>query len=138
MRRYAVSGIIGAGTDEDWYRPALADHGINWAIAIAADQATNPNKRWVLAVVAGTEAQLATVDADARCALLPFGPADLDNTWMSIGTAQVRNQLANRIQQVTGVIVQRDDQRTLREIVTTVGLTVDPNFTPETLNVADI
>ncbi|HXG72833.1 MAG TPA: hypothetical protein VNJ04_19735 [Gemmatimonadaceae bacterium] len=137
MKRYVLSAILGTGTEDDSFRAAVSMHPCNWGIAIAPDHQTNPNKTWVLCIVAAAETTFSTMDASVDIDVLPFGPERLPNTWLSTGTNPQRNAFANAIRVRTGVTVTRDDPRTLGEIITAVGQAVDPNFTAANLDVVD-
>jgi hypothetical protein len=134
---YALSTIIGDGSDDNPFGPAVMDYPVNWVIAIAPDHETNTSKQWVLCVIAGTQTNLNAISADNRNYLFPFGPANLDQAWTTLGTNNQRNQWANRLSQQTGVVVTRDDPRTLREIINLVGLAVDPNFNASNMDVRE-
>jgi len=137
MKRYTLSTIIGTGLDEDSFRPAVTAYPCNWVVAIAPDHQTNPNKRWVICVVAATQATLTAMDTDPSIDVLPFGYDDLPMIWTSLGTNQQRTTWANAIRTRTGVTVSRDDPRTLRDIVQAIGSAVDSNFQSDNLNVTD-
>lgn len=138
MKRYVLCTIIGTGTEQDMIRPKVADYNVNWVIAIAPDHQTNPNKQWVICVVAGDQATIDGMATDSGVTLLPFGPADLATLWMSLGTRNVRTAIANAIKTRTGITIPRDDPRTLGEIITEIGLVVDPNFTASRLDVTEL
>lgn len=42
MRRFYTCPIIGSGTEENPYRPAIADDGIEWAAEIPTDRNGKP------------------------------------------------------------------------------------------------
>lgn len=137
MKAYVLCTIVGTGIDSDFFRPKVDDYGVNWAVAIAPDQQTNPNKQWVLCVVAGDQTVIDSMSTDSGITILPFSPADLDTLWLNLGTRNERNNLANAIKQRTGVTVETNDPRTLREIITEIGQTLSATFDPNNLDIRD-
>jgi hypothetical protein len=137
MKRYALSTIKGNGTEEDPFSPTVANYPVNWSIAIAPDHQTNPNKKWVLCVVAGTDANVLSIATDSGITLLPVGPEHLPLRWVDVGTTNQRNNLANAIKTRTGVTIARDDPRTFREIMTALGTALDPGFNVNNLDIAE-
>lgn len=68
-KRYYLSSIIGDGTDDNPYRPAIADYNVSWAGAIETD----PNGRPLHAdclVIVNTEDHVA-LRRDARIDAMP-------------------------------------------------------------------
>lgn len=137
MKSYVLCTIIGSGTFEDGFRPKVADYGVDWVVAIAPDHQTNPNKQWVLCVVAGESAVIQSMSTDSGITLLPFSPYDLDTRWLDLGNRSTRQSIANAIKTRTGVTIPRDDPRALREIVTEIGRTVDTSFHADNLDVTE-
>jgi hypothetical protein len=133
MKRYAVSKIIGDGTEENMYRPTIANYpNISYSIAIAPDQVQNESRRWVLALVIGEAAALAAADASPDVVVLPFGPEQNGSPWISMGTQQQRQVAVSAVQANTGYQINRDDPRTVGAVMTDLGRAVDANFNAET------
>lgn len=137
MKRYVLCTIVGSGTDTDMFRAKVADYDVDHVIAIAPDHQTNPNKQWVLAVVAGEQAVIDSMGTDSGITLLPFSPADLGTLWLDLGTRNERQNLSNAIKTRTGITIDKNDSRTLREIVTEIGRAVDATFDSVNLDVRE-
>ena len=139
MKRYAVSRIIGDGqSDETSFRPALAlVPMLSWGVTIAPDQFNNPNKQWVLCVIAGTQAMFDAVNAQADSAVLDFGPNERGNAWLSVGNQQYRQALVEGVKSRTGYDILRDDPRTVGEVITDLGRALDTNFHADNMDIYD-
>lgn len=144
MKAYFISNIIGDGTfneetgEDNSFRPAVAEYPVNWAGIAAFDHGKNQSKNWMLVVVAADEATLATMGNDSRMTRLVFGPADLDTQWNQIGkNPSGRNKFSAFIRSRTGVPIQPNDRRTVREVLTVIGQSIEPNFNPGGLDVAE-
>jgi hypothetical protein len=138
MRRYAVSIVIGDGTEENFFRPALSTvSGVSWGVLVAPDQQTNPNKRWVLCVISGTQPMFDQVNQQAQSAVLDFGPNENANPWISIGTQQYRQSLVSAVNSRTGYQIERDDPRTVLDVLTDLGHSLDADFNIANMNVYD-
>ena len=135
MKRYALSRLVGTGVEGDPFRPAVAKYNASWVVAVANDDSES-SRKWVLATISTDDATLTEMDSDVDIALLPFGPHELDVPWNSVGSASSRNRLTNRILQASGVVIQRDDTKTLREVITMLGQAVDENFNADNLLIA--
>lgn len=75
MKRYYISPIVGDGSEENSFRPKIADYGVNWVGSIPSDQNTGlPLFNWTLVLV---EAQNhGALIADGAIDPLPDFPLD--------------------------------------------------------------
>ncbi len=65
MKRYIVSRIIGTGTEDDPYRPKIADQGIPFTASIPCDPVTGkPTKTHAFCIAASRDFQTILRDAD--------------------------------------------------------------------------
>lgn len=137
MKRYVIGPMIGSGTEEDMYRHLACSYPYSGACgAVLTPERGNTRG---MALFIGTQAEIDTMAADARLALVPFGPADLDRLWTEVLPRNTdRQNIANRIRAASGVTIARDDTRTVREIITLVGRVYDPGFDPANLDAPDI
>ena len=92
MKRYYITKIIGDGTENNPYRPKIADAGVSWVGAIPTGADGKPLFAWafVLAATANHVTLLADTDNDGLPDLSP------DATLGSLSTL-VRTALLNRL-----------------------------------------
>ena len=93
MKRYYLSPIVGTGTEEDPYRPKIADYGVSWSCVISSDELTGQPKRpWCVAVVEA--ADHATLLADTTLDAIPNISLD---TLVSSLSKTIRDKLKTRL-----------------------------------------
>lgn len=137
MRRFALSTIFLSPDPEIGWTSPVATFPCNWKIAVSPDHRDTTGKKWVLYVVAAAPETFPSMDTHADIDILPFGPENLSQSWLSIGTSAQRNTFANAIRARTGVPITRDDPRTLGEIMAEIGYAVDPRFDPAAFDIID-
>lgn len=124
MKRYYLSDIIGDGTEENPFRPAVADLGVAWSGSIPTDPDTGkPLKTWALVIVSA--ANHAALRADNRIAALPDFP--LDGKVSAINTT-TKNGMLNALTKRgidTSFVGNADGYR---DVIRGVGRAADPVF----------
>ena len=120
MNRYYLSPIIGTGAEGDPYRPKIADYGVNWHGTIKSDADGHPEKPWCLVLVEAPDHAklLADTDLDPLPALPMDAPLALAS---DLSKSRVAAAAARR-----GIDTSR--AKTMAEMVSTVGRTLDPTF----------
>lgn len=133
MRRYYLSQIIGTGTEDDPYRPKIADLRVNHVAVIPSDPVTGkPKFAWALVIV--NTANHTALLSDGQIEALP--DLSLDAKLNSLSAA-VRNALISRLTakgiSTTGVNVNT----TYRDVVRRVGQFLRATFSENNFDVAE-
>lgn len=132
-KKYYVSDIIGDGSEENPFRPAVADHGVSWVGSIQSDPVTGRpiHADCIVLVAAQNHAQLR---ADKRITAMP--DFALDGKMSAINTA-TKNGMLNALQKrgfSTSTIGNADGYRdALRDI----GKQRDPVFDIDNFDLAE-
>lgn len=135
MKRYYLCDIIGDGTFGNFYRPKLADIGVDARVTeMQTDPATGvPTKPWCLVLVAdrnhGKLQNVPGVDP------LPDYPMDGK---VSAINAVARQAMLNRLaaRSINGNVVQTADG--YREVIRGIGRELNPLFDENNFDVADV
>lgn len=129
MKRFVVARIIGSGTEADAFRPAF--HGLvtDYSVVVGASgDLVKGAKMWCLALVAvPDQAALDSLDQAAGVITTNLGPEHLDNAWSSLPST-VRRTASQRIEQLTGYVVNRNDTRAIRAVLRDVGRSLDAGY----------
>lgn len=132
-KRYYISPIIGTGSEEDPFRPKVADYGVSWAGSIPSNPNTgHPTSPWALVIV--NAKNHAALLADGTIDALPDFP--LDGKVSSVHTA-TKNAMINKMQARgidTSFIAGTDGYR---EVIRGVGKILDPQFDENNFDVAE-
>lgn len=131
MRRYYISPIIGTGTEEDPYRPKLADGGKPWVAIIPSKSDGTPSFPWALCLVNALDHT--GILGDSNNDGLPDITLD---SQLSVLPANQRNQLINRLNQrgidMTGI----NATSTFRQLLERVGKQLDVAFRVDRFDVS--
>lgn len=132
MKRYYLCDVIGDGSEENSYRPALADYGVNHVAVIPTGPNGRPLFAWCLALVdtPGHGALLADVRLDA----LPDFPPDAKISSMHRPTKQAMTNAIQRRGVGTSFIEGADGYR---EIIRSIGRYLDTNFDENNFDVSE-
>ena len=134
MKRYYLCDIIGDGGEDNPYRPAVADHGVNYApVYPSQDPVTGQYARPHCLVLVAAPSHTA-LRGDARIDPLPDFP--LDGKVQAIETAsrqRAEQALARRGFQSSHFALKDG----YREVVRSVGRELQPGFSEDNLDVSE-
>lgn len=137
-KRFYVTKIRGDGTEDNPYRPAVADHGVNWSGSIVTDNdESSPNYGKPLyadcLVVVATDKH-AKLKADPDIDALPDYP--LDGKVSSINTATKNGMIAALKKRgfSTADVSSTDG---FRDLVQSIGRQRDPAFDVDNFDVSE-
>lgn len=131
-KRYYLCDILGDGTEENPFRPAVADHGVNWSGEVSTGDDGRPNKNFALAVVATNNH--GKLLSDSRIDPLPEFP--LDGKISAMHTA-AKNGLTTAMQKrgiPTDLLSTSDGYR---EAIRGIGRYLNPNFHENNFDVSE-
>jgi hypothetical protein len=123
MKAYYVSKIIGTGTEDDPYRPKVADHGVSWAGSILSRPDGKPLHPDCLVVVEAVNH--APLRADPDIDAMP--DASLDLKVSSINTA-TKNGMINKLRKRGFATQFIDSTDGYRDVIHGIGRQRDPDF----------
>ena len=132
-KKYYVSAIIGDGTEENPFRPAVADHGVNWAGSIQSDPVTGHPIHADCFVLVAT-ANHAKLKADAGIDAMPDFP--LDGKLSSITTA-TKNSMMNKLKARGFNVDGLGNTDGFRDVLQQIGVQRDPVFNIDNFDVAE-
>jgi hypothetical protein len=124
MKRYAISPVIGDGTEESPYR-AKVPVGLNYVSFIPAKEDGTPRWPWALVEVAGII--LTAIDNDPEIDAFPSMTMDILLTSLS-------NNIQRRIDEILvrrGVNAVFDPSTTVADLINIIGKHLDVNFSWE-------
>lgn len=130
-KRYYLTDIIGDGGPDNPYRPALAEHGVDYVAEIATGPDGRPTSSWALALVAAPNHT--PLLSDQRLDALPAFPLDAK-------VNALQTQARNRMQQALarrGIAVDVASADGYRDVVRGIGRQLNPAFSEENFDVAD-
>ena len=132
-KKYYVSAIIGDGTEENPFRPAVADHGVSWVGSIKSDPVTGHpiHADCLVLVAAQNHAQLR---GDNRITAMP--DFALDGKMSAINTV-TKNGMINALKKRgfdTSTIGNTDGYR---DALHDIGKQRDPDFNIDKFDVAE-
>lgn len=132
MKRYYICDIIGDGTEENSFRPSVADEGVSWVGPIPSDPVTGrPLSTWALVLVAAPEhGKLCN-----KPGIDPLPDFPLDGKVSAINTATknaVDAMLARR-----GIAASFGSADGYRDAVRAVGRENDPAFDENNFDIAE-
>jgi hypothetical protein len=131
MKRYYISPIIGDGTEENPFRPKVADHGVAWVGSIPSDPDTgHPLFAWTLVLV--NAINHGPLLADQTIDAMPDFP--LDGKVNAINTA-TKNAMLSKMQARginTEFIGNADGYR---DVIRGVGQKLEPTFSENNFDV---
>jgi hypothetical protein len=137
-KRYYVSKILGDGSEENPYRPAVADHGVNWSGSIATDEnEASPNYGKPLfadCLVIVATSNHAKLRNDPNISALP--DFALDGKVSSINTVTKNAMIAALKKRgfSTSDVANTDG---FRELLQSIGRQRDPKFNVDNFDVAE-
>lgn len=131
-KRYYLCDVIGDGTEDNPFRPAVADYGVNWSGSIPTGEDGRPTTTWALVIVGAKDH--AQLRKDARLDALPDFP--LDGKVSAVNTAS-RNALTAAMSKrgVPTSGLQLADG--YRDAIRQIGKSLDPAFDENKFDVAD-
>lgn len=137
-KRFYVTKIRGDGTEDNPYRPAVADHGVNWSGSIVTDNdESSPNYGKPLyadcLVVVATDKH-STLRADPDIDALPDYP--LDGKVSSINTA-TKNAMIAALQRRGFRTDDVSNTDGFRDLVQSIGRQRDPAFNVDNFDVSE-
>ena len=131
-KRYYLTDIIGDGTEENPFRPAVADLGVSWVGSIPTGDDGRPLKSWALVMVAAQNHALVRTKPGVDA--LPDFPLD--------GKLNSINQSAR--QGLDQALTKRGLSPTIyngadgyRDVIRAVGRANDPAFDENNFDVAE-
>jgi hypothetical protein len=125
-KRYYVCDVIGDGSEENPFRPVVADLGVNWVGEVSAD-----NTRAFVLVNAVNHA---AIIAHTRINALPDFPLDGKiNAMQTAARNAMNNALTRRGFSVAGI----DNADGYRDVIRSVGRSLNPNFNENNFDVAE-
>ena len=131
MRRYYISPIIGTGTEEDPFRPKLADKGKPWVAIIPSKPDGTPLLPWALCLVNALDHT--PVTGDATIDALPDITLD---SQLSVLATNVRNLVINKLTQrgidMTGI----NATSTFRQVLERIGRFGEAAFSTDRFDVS--
>ena len=131
MKRYYICDVIGDGTWENPYRPAIADDAIGYVGDIKSDPQTGaPLLPWCLVLVAAPDhTKLSKPGRDA----LPDFPLDgKTNAINASAKAQMNSVFARR--NITLDVNAKDGYR---DVINGLGKIINPNFDSNNFDIAE-
>ncbi|MBK5203859.1 MAG: hypothetical protein JJD98_00170 [Polaromonas sp.] len=133
MKQYYLCDIIGDGSEENAYRPAVSDHSVSWVGSIPSDPVTgHPISTWALVLVAtNNHAKLRNkpgIDA------LPDFPMDGKVSAINTATKNAMNLVLERRSIPTGLFGNADGYR---DVIRGIGRQIDPAFDENNFDVAE-
>lgn len=131
-KRYYISPIIGDGSENNPYRPKVADHGVAWSGAIPSGPDGKPTSSWALVIVAAKNH--AAIIADKDIDDLPEFP--LDGKVSAIQT-QTKNAMKSKMEKrgISTAFVDGTDG--YREVIRGIGRQLEPTFDENNFDVAE-
>ena len=132
MKRYYVCPVIGDGTEENAYRPKVADYNVSWTGLLSTDPQGLPKKAWSLVLVDTVDHT--AILADGKIFALP--DSGLDTTFGSLSPAE-RNRVRNYLGSIDIDTTWITNNTPLREIVRAVGLQHVDTFNENNFDVVD-
>lgn len=133
MKRYYLTDILGDGTEDNPFRPAIAEVAQSWVGTIPTDQDGRPTSTWALVLVAAKEH--GPIKAAKGVDALPEFP--LDGKVLAIN-AQARAALDNALAKrgiPTDVVQNKDGYR---EVIRALGQKLDATFNEDNFDIADV
>ncbi len=130
-KRYYVCDIIGNGTEENPYRPAVADYGVSWVGSIPTNEQGHPVFAWSLVLVASKEH--ASLRGDNRIDPLPDFP--LDGRMNAINQAASAALSAALLKRSIAVSYGGTDG--YRDVIRAIGRKLEPTFNENNFDVAE-
>lgn len=133
MKRYYICDIIGDGSENNPYRPAVSDYGVSWAGTIKSDPVTgHPVLPYAFVVVGGNKH--VEIQRDSRIDDLPDFPMDAKVSSMHKPT---KDKMVEKLQKrgiPTAFLATADGYR---EVIRQIGRQLEPQFDENGLDVAD-
>lgn len=134
MKRYYISDLIGDGTDDNPFRPAVDDYKVPYAMVSKCDPVTGlPLKNYTLVLVGGNKHS--QIQADSRCQALPDFPKDAKISSMHRATKDKMIADMQRRGIPVDFITTADGYR---EIIRKIGKGIDLAFEEDNMDVSDI
>jgi hypothetical protein len=134
MKRYYMVDIIGSGTDDDPYRPALDFAGIRYAGVIPSNPDGTPASTWALCIVAAKDHNM--LRNDSRIDALPDFPMDGKVSAINNATKGLMKAALTRRNLNANTLVE--DKDGYRDVIRGIGRALEPAFSEDKFDVADV
>lgn len=131
MKRYYVCRVVGDGTENNPYRPKVANYPVNWVGILGSNPDGTPKKAWALVLVNAVDHT--ALLADNQIKAIP--DLSLDATWGTLSTPQ-RNAAKNAIEAEGIDLSWVNNQTTIRKILRYLGQEQESGFNENKFDVA--
>ena len=131
-KRYYICDILGDGSSDNPYRPAVADMGVNHVAAFPPNNASGGYDRMTCLVLVNA-ANLARLNADPRTRPMPEFPLDGKlNAIQTPAVSAMESMLAER-----GFTKTWANSDGYRSVIRSVGKQLDDNFHEDNFDVSE-
>lgn len=133
MKRYYACDLIGDGSMDDPYRPAIADYGANYVAAYPPQDVSTGAYQGSHVLVLVNAVNHTKLMADAGADVLPDFP--LDGKLSAMRTTTLKEM--NTMLEGRGFSVTWGNADGYRDVIRSVGQQLDPNFHEDNFDVAE-